>query len=89
MANSTKAQMRLSRFRPNAIVSIKDLKGYGIYDLKNKSFVGFYTNRGLITVWNEAKKAKLAFAYHTKNTIEERKDEYEVREIYVEHLVRG
>lgn len=89
MTNSTKAQRRLSFFKPEAIISIKDLKGYGIYDLKNKYFVGFYTNRGLITVWNEAKKAKLAFACHTKNTIEERRDEYEVREIYVEHLVRG
>lgn len=72
---------RLSRFTTCNMYPINDVVGFGIYSIKDKSFVGFQTSKGLISIWNEPRKAKLAFSYHTKNTIDERAGEYEVREI--------
>ena len=72
---------RNDRFNKNAIYKVEDINGYGIWDKQNKCFIGFYTNRGFVTVWNEIKKAKLAFSYHTNNTLSEREDEYEVRQL--------
>ena len=60
-------------FKPDKCIPISAIKGFGIYDNVNKTFIGFNTNKGFLTVWNESKKAKLAFAYHTGNTIDERK----------------
>lgn len=76
-----KKEERRKRFTESKLVSIKDERGFGIYDIKNKCFVGVKSNRGLINIWNEEKKAKLAFSYHTLNTISERVGEYEIREI--------
>lgn len=72
---------RLNRFTTGKMKSAKDVVGYGIYDIVNKCFVGFETNKGFISIWNEARKAKLAFSYHTNNTITERSSEYEIRSI--------
>ncbi len=77
----TKEEYRLQRFTKDKMRAVQDIVGYGVYDLINKQFVGFDTNKGFISIWNESKKAKLAFAYHTNNTISEREAEYEIREI--------
>lgn len=74
-------------FKPDKCIPISDIKGFGIYDNVNKTFIGFNTNKGFLTVWNESKKAKLAFAYHTGNTIDERNGEYSIININVSHKV--
>lgn len=79
--NSTKQQSRLNNFTKKNMRNAMDIAGYGIYDLDQECFVGFDTNKGFISIWNEVRKAKLAFSYHTNNTIAERSEEYEIREI--------
>lgn len=72
---------RLARFNRDSIIYIGDVAGFGIWDIERKCFVGFNTTKGLISIWNEPRKAKLAFSYHTNNTIDERSDEFEIRQI--------
>lgn len=68
-------------FRDPSLISVSELQGYGILYKKTNTFIGFNTNKGLISIWNEARKAKLAFAYHTKNTLDERANDFEVIKI--------
>lgn len=75
------SEYRKGRFRESALIPVSELQGYGILHKKTNTFIGFYTNKGLISIWNEARKAKLAFAYHTKNTLDERANDFEVIKI--------
>jgi hypothetical protein len=72
---------RLARFNTSNMDNVRDIAGFGIYSLVQETYVGFHTSKGFISVWNEPRKAKLAFSYHTNNTIAERANEYEIREI--------
>ena len=68
---------REARFKEDVLINITSVIGYGIVRKSDGAVMGFQTNRGIVSIWNEARKAKLAFAYHTNNTIDER-DDYEV-----------
>lgn len=69
-------EQREKRFKPEKLIDITTIVGYGIKRLSDGKFMGFNTNKGIVSIWNEERKAKLAFAYHTNNTIDERIDEY-------------
>lgn len=73
---------REKNFKEDSLIDITKYKGYGIRRITDNKFMGFVTNRGIISIWNEPRKAKLAFAYHTKNTIDERANDYEIVELY-------
>ena len=75
------AAMRAKKFKSEKLIKVNDVIGYGIYDKLDECFVGFQTSKGFVSIWNEARKAKLAFAYHTSNTIDERQEEFEIRQI--------
>ena len=73
---------REANYKEHKLIDITTVRGYGIKRLKDNKFMGFETSKGIISIWNESRKAKLAFAYHTSNTINERADEYQVVEIF-------
>ena len=80
---------REERFQENKLINLNTVTGYGIRRKSDGVFLGFQTNKGLISIWNESRKAKLAFAYHTNNTIDERADDYEVVPIQQKSLING
>lgn len=80
-------EYRNSRFKENVLVNLNTVTGYGIRRKSDGVFLGFQTNKGLISIWNESRKAKLAFAYHTNNTIDERAEDYEVVPIQQKSLI--
>ena len=83
------AAMRAKKFKSEKLIKVNDVIGYGIYDKLDECFVGFQTSKGFVSIWNEARKAKLAFAYHTHNTIDERANDYEIVPIQQESLING
>ena len=80
---------REERFQENKLINLNTVIGYGIKRKTDGVFMGFNTNKGLVSVWNEARKAKLAFAYHTNNTIDERANDYEVVPVQEEKIHHG
>lgn len=80
---------RRNRFKEEVLLNLNTVCGWGIRRKSDKAFLGFQTNKGVISIWNEPKKAKLAFAYHTHNTIDERANDYEIVPIQQESLING